>query len=30
MTRHYWMICDHEILGYCAIFKGLDELILKA
>jgi hypothetical protein len=26
MARHYWMICDHEMLGYYAIFKGLGQL----
>jgi hypothetical protein len=29
MTKHYWMICDHEMLGYCAIFKGLGQLKLQ-
>jgi hypothetical protein len=28
MTKHYWMLCDHEMLGYCAIFKGLGQLKL--
>jgi hypothetical protein len=21
--RHYWMICDHEMLDYCSISNGL-------
>jgi hypothetical protein len=23
MTKHYWMICGHEMLNYCGISKGL-------
>jgi hypothetical protein len=23
MARHYWIICDHEMLDYCAIFRSL-------
>jgi hypothetical protein len=26
MTKHYWMICDHKMLDYCGIFKGLVSL----
>jgi hypothetical protein len=23
MAIHYWMICDHKMLDYCGISKGL-------
>jgi hypothetical protein len=23
VIRHYWMICDHKMLDYCGISKGL-------
>jgi hypothetical protein len=30
MDRHYWVICDHKMLNYCAIFKGLGQLKLQS
>jgi hypothetical protein len=30
LARHYWMICDHKMLGYYAMFKGLGQLQLKS
>jgi hypothetical protein len=23
MAKYYWMICDHKILDYCGVLKGL-------
>jgi hypothetical protein len=30
MVRHYWMVCDHEILDHCGIFKDLGQLKLQS
>jgi hypothetical protein len=30
MTRYYWVICDHEMLNYCGIFKCLSQLKLQS
>jgi hypothetical protein len=29
MARHYWVICDHKMLNYGGIFKGLGQLKLQ-
>jgi hypothetical protein len=28
MTKDYCLICDHEMLVYCAIFKGLGTITI--
>jgi hypothetical protein len=30
MTRYYWVICDHKMLNYGGIFKGLGQLKLQS
>jgi hypothetical protein len=30
MARHYCMMCDHEMLNYCDIFKVLGQLKLQS
>jgi hypothetical protein len=26
MAKHYWVVCDHEMLNYCGIFQCLSQL----
>jgi hypothetical protein len=30
MARHYWVVCDHEMLNYYGIFQCLNLLKLQS